>query len=85
MDAPGGLTLTLGYRDEQALADAVAELVDARVASGIAGQDATLWVPTQSPRRRSGCPGSAWPSPLDRCWRRSTRSGRNSPPKVSTT
>ena len=45
VDAPGGLTLTLGYRDEQALADAVTELVDAKVASGIAGQDATLWGP----------------------------------------
>jgi glucose-6-phosphate isomerase len=45
VDAPGGISLTLGYRDEQALADAVTELVDAKVASGIAAQDATLWGP----------------------------------------
>jgi glucose-6-phosphate isomerase len=45
VDAPGGLSLTLGYRDEGALADAVTDLVDAKVASGIAAQDPTLWGP----------------------------------------
>ena len=45
VDAPGDLRLVLGYRDEQALADAVGELVDDKVASRIAAQDATLWGP----------------------------------------
>jgi glucose-6-phosphate isomerase len=39
----GGLRLELGYRDEQAFAAAVAELVEDQVASRIAAQDPTLW------------------------------------------
>jgi glucose-6-phosphate isomerase len=45
VDAPGEISLTLGYRDEQALADAVTELVEAKIASRIAAQDPTVWGP----------------------------------------
>ncbi len=37
--------LFFGYRDEQAFSTAVEDLVEARVASGIANRDATLWGP----------------------------------------
>jgi glucose-6-phosphate isomerase len=45
VDAPGGISLTLGYRDEAALAGAVQSLVDAQVASKMTAQDPTLWGP----------------------------------------
>jgi glucose-6-phosphate isomerase len=45
VDAPGGISLTLGYRDEAALAGAVRALVDAQVASKMTAQDPTLWGP----------------------------------------
>ena len=45
VDAPGALSLTLGYRDEAALAAAVDALVADRVASRITAQDPTLWGP----------------------------------------
>ncbi len=42
----GGLfELFFGYRDERAFADAVQQLVADKVASGIAGRNATLWGP----------------------------------------
>ena len=40
-----GFELVFGYPDEGTFADAVTRLVDDGVASGIAGQDATLWGP----------------------------------------
>lgn len=45
VDAPGGVSLTLGYRDEAALAAAVDQLVADRVASRMTAQDPTLWGP----------------------------------------
>lgn len=41
----GGFSLSFGYRDEQAYADLVQQLVTDRVASGIAARDRTLWGP----------------------------------------
>ncbi len=40
-----GFSLSFGYRDEQAYADLVQQLVTDRVASGIAARDRTLWGP----------------------------------------
>ncbi len=45
VDAPGGLSLTLGYRDESALAATIDDLVAAHVASKMTAQDPTLWGP----------------------------------------
>jgi len=45
INAAGGLTLTVTVPDQAALSDAVDSLVQARVASRMTAQDATLWGP----------------------------------------
>jgi len=44
-DGAGAFELFFGYPDESAYATAVEQLVTEEVASGIAGQDPTLWGP----------------------------------------